>query len=284
VKGAKWVIVLLLVAAIWGSTFALVKETLSTFGTFALLFLRFGIAALLLGIFCLLRRQKISNSELKNGAILGFFLFVSYAAQTWGLNFTSPTNSAFITGLFVIMAPILSALLFREKTERKIWLASALALAGLYILTGASTSFNPGDAITLLSALGYALQIVYAAKYLKKCNAISLVTVQLAVVALLSLFLMVALGETPAAYPLPAMGAVLFLALFATLFAQWGQLVSQEHLEPSRVVLVLITEPVFAMLYSVLFFGEVLSASSIAGAGLILAGMLIAEWPKGKKE
>jgi len=282
-KGAKWILILLFVAAIWGSTFALVKETLPTFGTFALLFLRFGIAALLLWAFCLLRSRRISEAELKNGAILGFFLFVSFAAQTWGLNFTSPTNSAFITGLFVVLVPILSSIILGKIPERKIWLATALAFAGLYLLTGASTHFNLGDAVTLLSALGYALQIVYGKKYLAGGSTLHLVLVQLAAVALLSGVAMLAFGETPAAYPLPALGAVLFLGLFATLFAQWGQLAAQERLEPSKVVLVLILEPVFAALYSLFFFGESLSAAAIAGAGLMLAGMLASELELKKK-
>lgn len=278
-KNAKWIAVLFLVTAIWGSTFVMVKETLPVFGTFALLFLRFGLAAAALGAYCLATKRKISGEEMKAGLFLAVFLFVSYASQTIGLNYTSPTNSAFITGLFVILVPILSAIILRSAPEKRVWLAVALAMAGLYFLTGASAQFNPGDAITLFCALGYALHIVFAAKLVKKHDAINLTLVQLSAVAVFSAAVMLAIGETPAAYPAPALASVVFLGLFATLFAQWGQLAAQKHIEPSKIVLILILEPVFAALYSVAFFGEILSFASIFGATLILSGMLIAEFP-----
>lgn len=282
-KSAKWILLLVLVAAIWGSTFVLVKDTLNSFGTFALMFLRFLIASAVLGAYFIATKRKISREDMVHGAFLGAILFISYAAQTFGLNFTSPTNSAFITGLFVILVPLLSALILHRVPERKVWLAVALAMGGLYFLTGATTRFNIGDAVTLACSLTYALHIVFAAQFVKKCDAMNLALVQIAAVTLLSMALMLAIGEVPRAYPLPALAAVVFLGLFATLFAQWAQLAAQKIIEPSKVALILVLEPVFAALYSALFFGEILSPVAVFGAGLILSGMLVAEWPTKKK-
>ena len=280
-KEARWIILLLLVAAVWGSTFVLVKDTLASFGTFALLAMRFGIAAIVLGAYVFAAGRKITRKEMKYGAILGVFLFIGFGAQTLGLNYISATDSAFVTNLFVLMVPLLSALLLQKMPQRKIWVAIAIAIIGLFLLMGANAAdFNIGDTITLICALGYALQVIYLAKYTKECSPLHLAFMQIVIVMLISALLVIPLDQVPVAYPLPALAALVFLALFATIFAQAGQAEVQKRLDPSKVALLLMTEPVFAAVFSALTLGEAFTAQRIAGAILILLSLVIAEYNK----
>ncbi len=276
----KWIALLLLVTMIWGSTFSLVKENLKVFGTFAQLAMRFLLAAIVLFAIVKWGRRKIGAQDVKSGAILGFLLFLGYAPQTFGLNYTSATNSAFITGLFVILVPILSIFFFAKAPERKIWVASLLAVCGLFLLTGTSGNWNIGDAMTLLTALGFALHIIYTGKIAGKCDPYVVLAVQFLASGILSFAFMLALGQVPAEYPIGAVGIVVFLAVFATAFAQWVQIEAQKFISAPRIALIFIGEPVFAMLTAVVFFGEGVGAVQMAGAGLILLGMFIAEYEK----
>ena len=280
-KDLRWIVLLLLVSMVWGTTFVLVKDTLASFGTFALLAMRFAIAAAVLGAYIFATGRKLTREELKYGAVLGIFLFAGYAAQTLGLNYTGATDSAFVTNLFVLFVPLLSAVLLRKMPQRKIWLAIAIALFGLFFLMGADTAnFNLGDAITLVCALGFALQIILLSKYAKGCAALHLAFVQIVVVMALSAILVVPLNQIPSAYPLPALGGLAFLAVVATIFTQIGQAVAQKHLEPSKVALLLITEPVFAAIFSLLVAGEAFTLQKIFGAALILLSLFVAEYDR----
>ncbi len=279
-KHAKWVALLLLVTLIWGASFSLVKENLETFGTFAHLAMRFLLASILLFAYLKFAGARLGKVELVHGAVLGGLLFLGYGTQTLGLNFTSATNSAFITGLYVIGVPVLSAVLLGKMPERKIWAAALLAAGGLFLLTGAGIDWNSGDLVTLATAGAFSLHIVYTAKVARECEPMGLAAVQLGAAGLISALLMVGLGEVPASYPIGPLGVVAFLAIFASAFAMWVQSASQKVLEASRVALIFIGEPVFAALTAVFVFGEGVGVAQMLGAGMILMGMIVAEWEK----
>jgi len=274
----KWVALLLLVSAIWGTTFVAVKDTLSTFGAFALMAIRFSIAAAVLFAYLRLARVKIIREELKFGSILGIFLLAGYGFQTIGLNYTSANTSAFITNLYVLLVPILSAVLLHKMPKKKIWLSVALALAGLFFMMDVGNGFNMGDLLTLACAFGWALQIIYLSKYSPKCNPLSLAFVQIAFVAIASVLLTVLLNEVPSSFPLPAMLTLAYLAIVATIAAQVLQAACQKHIEPSKVALIFITEPLFAAAFSLLFLGESFTVQKLLGAGFILSALIISEW------
>jgi drug/metabolite transporter (DMT)-like permease len=278
-KNLKWALLLLLVTAIWGSTFVLVKETLQTFGTFTLMSLRFLLAAALLAAYVAAAKKPFGKKEIRRGAAIGFFLFIGYAAQTYGLNYISATSSAFITGLLVVFVPILTALLLKRAPQRKIWLAVAASVAGMYLLTGANMGAGIGEAATLVCALGFALEVLCIDRLARGCSLPGLLLSVLATVGLLSLAVMISAEGLPsAAPPLPSLAAIAFLALFATILAQAGQIAAQAHLSPAQTALVLLAEPIFAALFGALLLGEALSLPQWAGAMLILSGMLIAEY------
>jgi drug/metabolite transporter (DMT)-like permease len=281
-KDAKWIVILLFVTLVWGATFPLVKDTLKVFDAFAMMGMRFLIAAASVWLYLKFAGGKLEREEWRHGAVLGFLLFVGYGMQTYGLNYTEATKSAFITGLYVIGVPVLSALLLSRRSERKIWIAAALAAIGLWLLSGAGSNWNLGDGVTLITAVAFSLHIIYTGMIAKRCGPVGLSVAQLLVCGVLSLVPMVALGETPAEFPLGALGAVVFLGVVANGFAMWAQSAAQRVMDASRVALVFIGEPVFAAVISVMLFGEILREMQIVGAGLILAGMVVAEWEKVK--
>ncbi len=278
-KNLKWVLLLLLVTAIWGSTFVLVKETLQTVGTFTLMSLRFLLASALLAAYVAAAKKPFGENEIKRGAAIGFFLFIGYAAQTYGLNYLSATSSAFITGLLVVFVPVLAALLLKRVPQKKIWMAVAVSVAGMYLLTGAQLELGIGEAVTLACALGFALEVVAIDRLAKGCHLPGLLLSIIATVGLLSLAIMIPTEGLPfAAPPTFALASIAFLAIFATIFAQAGQIAAQGHLGPSQTALILLAEPIFAAIFGAILLGETHSLTQWAGAALMLAGMLIAEY------
>ncbi len=281
-KDAKWVLLLLLVTAIWGSTFVLVKDTLQTVGTFSLMSIRFLLATAIIGAYVLLAKKPVGRREITGGAAIGFFLFIGYAAQTFGLNYIGATNSAFITGLLVIFVPVFSALLLRRAPEKKIWLAVALAVSGLWLLTGANPSLGIGELATLACAAGFAMEVICIEKFARGRGMPGIVLCTLATVGLLSFAIMLPTEGIPQNVPLSAIAAMAFLALFATVFAQAGQMAAQSRLGPSRTALILLAEPIFAAIFGFFMLGETLSPAQRLGAALILAGMFTAECEFGR--
>ncbi|MCX8175209.1 MAG: DMT family transporter [Candidatus Micrarchaeota archaeon] len=277
------ILLLLLAATVWGSTFAVVKSTLSSFQAFALLAMRFSLATALLGAYLALRKKKPETADLKRGAVLGVFLFAGYSAQTVGLYFTTATNSAFITGLIVVIVPLLSAAVLRRMPEKQVWAAALLALAGLYFLAGVETTNALGDAITLLCALAFSFHILYTGKWAGSSSPLSLLFAQFFVTSLFSCVAAGALGEFPQAYPLGAVGAIAFLAIAATIIAQWAQLKAQALIDAPTVAILLLFEPISAAVFGFLLLGETLSAAKSAGALLILLAMLLAGLGTNKK-
>lgn len=273
----KWIALLLAATAVWGSTFALMKDLLSSLDTFALLSIRFSIAALIFGAYALAAKRRFSAGEIKAGGIAGLAMFSVFATQVFGLNFTTATNSAFITGLYVIFTPVLHSLIARKMPEKNVALAVMAVVAGLWLLTGYSGNPNMGDAITLLTALSCAVHINLLASYTKKYDVTNLVFVQIATVAVLSTAIMLFTGKVPPSILPEAFLSLSFLAIFATIFAFFVLNAAQKRMGPSEAALILTAEPIFAALFAFLILHEVISAMQWLGALLMVGGMAIAE-------
>ena len=212
---------------------------------------------------------------------IGLTLFVGYAAQIVGLQFTTAARSGFITGLAVVLVPVGALIILRQRPSLGAWAGVGLAAVGLFLLSwpgweGTSATVLRGDLITVLCAAAYALQIVLMGKYAPRMEAMSLATIQLAVVAVLSGI--VSLTEPPTLDVPPWLAAnVVFLALGATALAFVVQSKAQRFTSSIHVALIFAMEPVFAALFSWIMTGEVLTGRSLLGCALILSGMLVAE-------
>jgi len=274
--------VLLGVSVFWGTSFAIIKEALGDTTPANLLFIRFAFACLLLIPFGWRRRETWSREFLKPGIITGFFLFTAFLTQAWGLAFTSASRSGLITGLSVILVPLLSILILRRMPARVAMVGAGLAFLGLYLLTSAdeaqSLPFNWGDFLTLICAFFWAGHILALGRYSPGGDAFWLTFIQLATSCMGSLGWVISTGGLSLRLPPGVYGAAFYLALTCTVLAYLGQTWAQGRTTPTRTAIILSLEPVFAALFAWVWLGERLGLWGWMGAGLILTGILLAEW------
>lgn len=277
-KKLKAELSLLIVTIIWGAGFILTKNGLDSLSTFNFLSIRFSIAFLLCALIFHKKIVHIDTATLKYGSIIGILLFLSYALQTYGIQFTSAAKSGFITGFYVIIVPIIVSIMERKMPDMKNIIGIVLSMAGLTLLSLYSlTGINKGDITVLISAVGFAFQIIAVSHYSSKVDSINVAIVQIGVVALLST-IFTFLFETPA-MPSDFTGwsAILITSIFATALSFVIQTTMQKHTTPTNATLIYAAEPVFGAIFAYLIGGELLSNTSLLGCILILLGMVIAE-------
>lgn len=292
--GARWSwlaeLSLLGVAALWGWTFVLVKESLQEVSTFTFLFYRFTLAfGLLLLLFG--RRLRDAESEPRlwaKGALIGVTLFLGYGFQTLGLLYTTATNSGFLTGLSVVLVPVLGAMLFRERTRGTVWLGAGISALGLGLIVFGDASswrisaFNVGDGLTLLCAISFALQIVLVSRFTRPGRYLPVLVAQIGIVALLSGVGMVLFEELRIPKSPVAWKGIVITGLFATALAFWVQTRFQPLSTAGHTAILFSTEPVFAALFGSWLLGERLVGGQWLGAGLLVIAMLLAQGPWGR--
>ncbi len=273
--------VLLGVSVFWGTSFAIIKEALGETTPANLLFIRFLFSCLLLLPVGWTRRKRFSGEFLKPGIIIGFFLFTAFFTQAWGLVFTTASRSGFITGLSVILVPLLAILVFRQVPARSAMVGAALAFCGLYLLTSAdqpqTLSFNRGDFLTLVCAFFWAGHILALGRYSPGGDAFWLTFIQLATSCIGSLGWVSLAGDFNLRLPPGVYGAAFYLALTCTVLAYLGQTWAQARTTPTRTAIIISMEPVFAALFAWVWLGEWMGVWGWVGAGSILAGILLAE-------
>lgn len=267
------VLSLVLVTLIWGSTFVVVKEALDTIPVPLLLALRFTLAALMLAWARWDRRAVVP------ALVLGLLSFTGFATQTAGLTVTSASNAAFITGLSVILTPIVARVWLKRALSGRIYLAAVVALAGLALMTlrEGVESINGGDILVLSTALCYALYIVYLGEVAGKVRGTSLAMMQhLPMAGLAWLWAAPQVGKL-ATVPVETYLAIAYLAVVATALVAILQTYAQRVVPAHLTALIFVLEPVFAAAFAAVLIGERLGALGWIGAGLILVAMLVAE-------
>jgi len=267
---------LVVVTAIWGSTFVVVKGALADASPLPFLAARFLLAGLLLLVIS--GRGQVDRGTVLPGATLGFFLFAGYLFQTWGLVYTTPSKSAFLTGFSVILVPVVM-MLSGVRMGAATLFGGVLGLFGIYLLVAPSgmAGVNRGDILTLAGAISFAVHIVLVGHYTKKFSFLHLVPVQILVVGLLSLIVLPFVPDQSFHLTGRLMGAILLTAVLATGVAFSVQNWAQQYTPAAHTALIFALEPVFAALCSRLVMGEHLGGRVLLGSGLILAGMVISE-------
>lgn len=270
---------LLYAAVVWGSTFFLVKNSLGSIDPVILVGYRFLLAAFLLGLYLLFKQVNLFSS-FKQGLVLGVLLWLLYAPQTIGLGHTSAANSGFITGLFVAFVPLFSFLFFKQIPSSVRILALGLSITGLAVLTGGLKEINIGDMLTVITAMAYAIHILFADKYVKgDLNPLVLSFQQFLIVGVLSLIAGV-IFQLPFFPGNPStLGIIAFLAIFPTLSAFVIQLVAQKFTTPVKVALIFAMEPVFAAIFAWTLGNESFTYPQALGGVLIVVAMIISELP-----
>lgn len=268
---------LLLAAAIWGFAFVAQRAGMAHLGPFTFNALRFGLGALVLAPFLLGARRHGFRAALPGGAQAGLALFLGATLQQWGLVHTSAGKAGFITGLYVIVVPVLGFLEGR-RTGWGTWLGAVCAVAGLYLLSVRSDlRMEYGELVVLAGSLFWAIHVLIIARWTPRHDALTLAGQQFAVVALLSAG---AAFVRESGQPMDLAGAalpVLYAGLLSTAIAFTLQVVAQRHAPPAHAAVLLSLEAVFAALGGWWLLGETLSGRGLAGCALMLAGMLASQ-------
>ena len=263
-------------AAIWGATFFVVKDTLSACSPVALVGWRFFISAALLLPFA----WSELNKGMREAVPLAAALAGLYLAQTWGLLYTSASNSGFITGLFIVFVPLLALFLGSHKGGARQWSATALALLGLWFVTGGISGFNRGDALTVMAAACYAAHLLLTENFVRKGAALApLAFHQFWMTGAVCLLVALLGGQGFGVATQKAWWTVIFLALFPTLSAFFIQMYAQRSVDAVKVSLIFALEPAFAAVFAWTLGGESFRLASALGGALIIAAVILDALP-----
>ncbi len=262
-----------------------VKNSLDDSSVFVFLALRFTLAGVCMAVFRPQVFRVLQREETFAGARLGFFMFCGYAFQTAGLRYTTASNSGFITGSSVVLVPLILALFWGKRVTLWVYFGTIAAAAGLYFLTVPVTGvahLNRGDVLTFFAALSYAVHIILVGDYAREHSAAALSVLQVlacAVMAWLTAFGANAIRWQPMRFHSTSQLwiGIAVCAVFATAVAFSLQLWAQQFTTPSHAAIIFTLEPVFAVLTSYWVLRERLGMRSIAGAALVLVGILAAE-------
>ncbi len=273
---------LALVAFVWGATFVLVKSALADVSTLLFLALRFSLAGVALAVGYHRRLSGVvptRASHLKGGMAAGGCLFGGYMCQTFGLRLTTPSKSAFLTGLAIVLVPLLGAVFYRTvpRPREAAGVAAAAIGVGLMTLDGPVLAVNPGDLLTIAGAFFFALHILVLGHYAPRDGFERLSVMQILTCAGLALSTWWWMEDAFLAWSFTLLAALAVTGLLATAAAFTIQTWAQQHTSPTHTALIFALEPVFAGITSFAVTGEVLSVRQAAGAVMILAGILLVE-------
>jgi drug/metabolite transporter (DMT)-like permease len=272
----RWQLALLSITVVWGGTFVVVQDAVERIPPFTYLTLRFGLAVLVMALaggFAGLRR-----SDLVPGGLAGLALLAGYGFQTTGLQYTTPSNAGFITGMFLVFTPLFVAASYRKLPPTSSLAGVAVATVGLFLLAAPGRLvLSYGDTLVLVCAAAFAAHIMALDRWGEAMPTKRFASLQLTVVTLGAgaIALGAERGE-PMAFDASVWGAIALTGIVASALAFFVQSRAQRELPPVRTAIILTSEPVFAGLFGYLD-GDRLGAAGLAGAGLIFLGIVLAE-------
>jgi len=270
-------LVLLAVTAVWGVTFVQVKDAVAIYPLFAFLAVRFAIAGATLAVPGAARLRGLGRSGLGAGMLAGALLGAGYALQTAGLERTTVSSTGFITGMYVVLTPLLALAVFRKRVGRGAWLGVFLATTGLALLAGVHRGSLLGDLLVLAGAAVYSLQIVLMERYAPRYDAIALTLVEMLTAFGGLLVIALALGDVSFPRGWTVWGALLVTGVFASALAFLAQIWAQRRTTATRTALAFSMEPVWAAFFGFTLAGDRLGTSAWLGCAVIMAGIVAAE-------
>jgi drug/metabolite transporter (DMT)-like permease len=276
-------IALVFVTVIWGLTFVQVKDAVAVYPIFAVLTVRFAIGSIALFPFALARaRRRPWKRGVVAGALLGLLVACAYAFQTEGLMRTTVSGSGFVTGLYVVLTPLLALVMLRRRIGRATWLAVALSGIGFAMLSGVPQGSRSGNALVLVSALLWAAQIVLMERFAPLFDPLILALTEM--VFCFVCFTAIALWREEMSIPHGWMvwGALLVTGLLASAFAFLVQSWAQQRMSAVRTAVVFALEPVFAAVFGFLLAGDRLGWLGWGGCAVIMLGIALAEPAAGR--
>lgn len=278
---ASWAQLGLLAAtAVWGLAFVVTQDALATVPVLSFLAARFLVAAAAVLPFAARDLRRTTRATVRDGVVLGAVLAAGFVAQTASLEHTTATNAGFITGLVVVLVPLIAAVVLRHRASRGTWLAALVATAGLALLAGGGSGLRPlGDGLALIGAVWFAVHVLLTDRAAARHPLKAVLLVQLATTGVLSLVAAAAFGQLALPTDPAALVAVAITALLGTAAGFLVQLEAQRHVAPARTALILAAEPAFAGLFGLTLAGDHLGPLGWLGAVVVLGAVAFAARP-----
>jgi drug/metabolite transporter (DMT)-like permease len=273
----KPLLALIFVTAVWGVTFVQVKDAVAIYPLFAFLAVRFAIATATLAWPAGKRVRGLGRSGVAGGAFLGLLLAAGYALQTAGLERTTVSSTGFITGMYVVLTPLIALLLYRARIGVAAWGGVVLATAGLAMLSGIHAGSLTGDLLVLAAAAVYSLQIVLMERYAPRFDALGFTFVEMASAFIGLLVVALALGDLGVPHGWTVWGALLVTGVFASALGYLVQTWAQRRTSATRTALAFTMEPVWTAFFGYTLAGDRLGALGWGGCAAIMAGIVLAE-------
>ncbi|MDQ5832046.1 MAG: DMT family transporter [Actinomycetota bacterium] len=256
----------------------MVQDAIELLPTMAFLAYRFLPAAVIVAVIFWRPLRRLPAEGWRAGLLMGAFLTGGYVFQTLGLEQTTVSNTGFITGLFVVLTPVLGAILLGQRISTVGWIAAGAAMLGLWLLSGASDSFDlRGDGLVLVCAFSLAAHILATASAVKRFDVGALLAIQLGVVGITCLVIGALAGQLEKPSGTTVWSALLVTSLVASALGFFVQSFAQRHAPPARTALILASEPAFAGFFGWLLNNERLAATGLAGAALIMVAIVSVE-------
>jgi drug/metabolite transporter (DMT)-like permease len=268
---------LIAVTAVWGVTFVQVKDAVALYPLFAFLAVRFAIASLTLAGPAVARLRRLDRRGLGAGIVLGLLLAAGYALQTAGLARTTVSSTGFITGMYVVLTPLIALGLFRHRIGLAAWSGAALATIGLALLSGIHAGSVAGDLLVLAAAAVYSLQIVLMERYAPRYDAFALTFVEMVTAFGAFTLVAAALGDFEVPRGATVWGALLVTGIFASALGFLVQTWAQRRASATQTALAFSMEPVWTGIFGFALAGDRLGALGWTGCAVILAGIALAE-------
>ena len=269
---------LLITAIVWGSGFVVTAIALEYLTAYQVMAGRFILAAIILSLLFGKKFKTFTKSVIWKGAILGTILYIGFALQTVGLEYTTPSKNAFLTAVNVVIVPLIAYMVYKRKVDRYETIGSIITLIGIGFLSlQGSMTINIGDALSLACAVAFAFDIFYTNHFVKKEDALSLTIVQFITASFIAVIAVLIQGDIPTTFEKEALYSIIYLAVFSTTIAYVCQNIAFQYTTATKGAIILSLESFFGMLLSVLFLHEVLTGRMIIGAALIMIAILITE-------
>lgn len=289
-------LMLLVASFFWGTTFVAQSLGAEYVGAGTYLALRTYIGIIFLLPFVLYRDKKdIMNSglgpqELQDkrskekkafimvGMLAGLFIFLASFAQQYGIAYTSVAKAGFLTTLYVVFVPIIS-LLFGRKFDNKLWISIVLSVIGMYLLCMKGNFYlEIGDALMILSALGFSVQILAVSRYSKRIDPVKLTLAQFIIEAILATIVMLAIERPDLASIHSALPAILYAGIFSSGIAYTLQALGQKNLNPAIASIAMCLESVFGTLSGWIVLGQKLSLREVVGCILMFVAIVLTQF------
>lgn len=266
---------LLLVTVVWGASFPIMSLILKHIHPYSFIAIRYFLSGTILAVIFHKRFKHINRKTIRSAVIIGIALFLGSTFQVVGLLYTTPSKSSFITGLYVVVVPIIMAIFYKVIPDAKTTVGIIFALVGLGVISIESTlKINPGDFLTLLCAIAFAFQIILVDKYMEDVDVILVTCIEAFVAGTLGFIPAIAIEGLYFTINLIFILCMIFMVLFCTIGAYIIQNKMQPYTNPTHAAIIFLGEPVFGAIFSMIF-GDKLTMKTLIGCALILLGMII---------